>query len=182
MTRKKSKTHTVSKTEKKKLGIAKTMKAASAITGISLSRVRSAAAHGCKAFRSNGTVDCEALVDFIATMPDEGPIDIDLEKARLMRANRMLKEQEHDERAKVLWPIEVVRQSVMRNVISCKTKLYNAENAIAVESGMRLNLTSDQVSTIVEIVRKNHRAAIKEMHAGELGKVVCPECRKEIAV
>jgi hypothetical protein len=166
-----------------KLGMATTLRAAAAKTGLPMYVIKGAQDKGCKAFKPNGRVDCDDLADFVASMNvDDSAPDFQLEKALDMRMNRKLKEQKFDERAKVLWPIEVVRQSVMRNVISCKTKLYNAENAIAVESGMRLNLTSDQVSTIVEIVRKNHRTAIKEMHTGELGKVVCPECRKEIAV
>lgn len=181
MSRRKRKPHTTKK-PKPKRRIASTMAAAAAMTKLPMGEIRRAKASGCSAFKANGRIDCDLLVEFVATMPevDGSEPDYFVERARDIRANRMLKEQKFQERGKLLWPIEKIKRAWARNVIATKTKLTVAENSIAVEAGMRLNLTPDQISAIKEITMKHIRAAQKEMHVGEWGKTECPNCKKGI--
>lgn len=165
-----------------KLGIAQTQQAAVSITRLPWQVVQAVKAAGSKAFKANGRIDCDLLMDDAAMLPpvEGAAVDFHTEKALDMRANRLLKTQKWEERAKLLRPIEEFKRAVFKNVIACKSKLYQAENTVAVEAGMRLNLTADQVAAIREIVTKHQRLAIKELHAGEFGRVECPECKKEI--
>jgi hypothetical protein len=163
--------------------IAATLEAAAAQLKISTTVLKTAKAAGCKAFRANGNVDCDKLLEDLASQPaakNDAP-DYYLERAKDIRANRMLKEQKLREREKLVWPIEKIRQAWTRNVIACKTKLATSENAVAVEAAMRLNFTADQITALKEIHAKHNRAAMKELFAGEWGKVVCPACSKEIS-
>jgi hypothetical protein len=170
-----------SKPKSKKIGIATTLAAAATITGLSATTIQACKAAGCRAFQANGRIDCDALIEFAATLPDTGDApDYALERAKKMRADRMLKEQQFKERDKMLWPIEKVRLGWARNVIACKTKMITAENSVSVEAGMRLNLTNQQMTTIKEIHIQHNRAALKELFNGEWGKVECPACKKEI--
>lgn len=168
----------------KKLGYAKNHKAAQVITKLPFYEVKRAVAEGCPAFKPNGTVDCDELVRWVADNPpkdeDDGALNIHVERAKDIRANRMLKEQKYAEKAKQLLPKEKVKHCWFRNVISAKTKIYNADNQASVEIGMKLGLQPEQVDLVREILSKHRRLAIKELHQGEFGKVECPECRKEI--
>lgn len=164
-----------------KLGIAPSMRAAMSKTKLPMQVLQAAKAAGCSAFKGNQTVNCDELLEFVVTMPqDEEAPDYYVERAKDIRANRLLKEQKLREREKLVWPIEKIRQAWTRNVIACKTKFAIVENAVAVEAAMRLNLTADQVNAIKEIHAKHNRAAMKELFAGEWGKTECPHCQKEI--
>lgn len=165
-----------------KIGIAKTLKAAIAMTKLPLNAVQTAKDKGCSAFRANGTVDCDELLDFVLKMPQptEAVPDYYLERALDIQANRKLKEQKFREREKLVWPIEKIRRDWTRNIIATKTKLTVAENSIATEAGMRLGLNTDQITTLREITMKHIRTAQKELHSGEWGKTECPNCKQEI--
>jgi hypothetical protein len=126
-------------------------------------------------------VDCDILIEDAAKLNDDGkPADYRLEQALEKRASRMLKEQEYRKREGDLRSIQDIRRSWFRNTIAAKTKLYASENTIAVESGMKLGLTPEAIASLREIVRKHLRFAIRELHQGDLGAVICPECKKEI--
>ena len=164
-----------------KSDVVTTLKAAAARTRLPMATILKLRDSGSKAFRQGGKIECIQLADDAAKLPQsEGVADYHLEKALDMRANRKLKEQKFDERQKLLRPIGDIRQAWFRNVIACKTKLYSAESTISVEAGMKLSLQPDQIAMLREIIQKHQRPAIKELFNGELGKVECPECGKEI--
>jgi hypothetical protein len=162
-------------------GIATTLQAASSRTGLPMRVVLMAKAAGCPAFTANGRIDCDALLKFVETMPqpEEGP-NFEIERALNMQETRLLKKVKREQLLGMLRPQEEVRRAVFRNVVACKQKLYAAESTISVEIGMRLGLTNEQLAQVKEIAARNIRQAIAELHGGELGKVKCPECRKEI--
>lgn len=172
------------KSKPKKLGAAKTLRAAAGRTGLPPHVIQGAKDAGCPAFRSNGTVDCDELVEFVASQPPSTATDSEpdyyVERARDIRANRMLKEQRLAERSKELVPRERLRSAWYRNVISCKTKFYNSETGITTEATMRLGLNAEQMSMLKEIVMKHQRIAIRELNVGEWGTVVCPMCKQDI--
>ncbi len=165
-----------------KLGIAVTLQAAAAQTGISSSILKKAKADGCTAFRANGNVVKAELIEYLANNPtaDSGQPDYYDERAKDIRANRLLKEQKLREKDKLVWPVEKIRQAWTRNVIAAKTKFVNSESAVAAEASMRLNLTLEQISVLKEIHSRHNRVAMKELFAGDWGKTECPHCKKEI--
>lgn len=172
----------IKKTHKKPL-LAKTLKAAASLSKLPVHVIQNAKNSGCQAFKANGTVEIEELLDWVCENPmptQEDVPNLFVEKALDMRANRKLKEQRYREREKELRPIGEVRRSTFRNVVACKTKLYAAENTIAVEAGMKLSLTPIAIAMLREIIQKHQRLAIKELNLGDLGKVECPECKKDI--
>ena len=166
------------------LGTAKNHKAAAAITKLPPHEIKRAVDSGCGAFRKNGSVDCDALVKWLTENPPQvetdSTLNIHVERAKDIRANRMLKEQKFQEKSKLLLPVDKVRHCWFRNVISAKMKLYSADNQAAVEIGMKLGLSPAQVDAAREILAKHRRPVVKELHQGEFGKVQCPECKKEI--
>jgi hypothetical protein len=164
-----------------KLGIATTMKAAVSITGLPIEILKTLQANGSKAFKANGRVDCDMALEEASHLPQSpSSANYHVEQALKMRADRMLREQLYQERAKELWPRVEVKRVWFRNVIAAKTKIYSAENTIAVEAGMKLGLLPVQIVLLREIIAKHLRPAISELHQGELGKVECPECKKEV--
>jgi hypothetical protein len=167
------------------LGIATTMSAAASRTGLPENKIKLAQKLGCMAFKTGGRIDCDELMEFVETDKkflehSEEKIDYQFEKALDVRANRKLKEQKLRERDKLLIPIETVRRSWFRNVIACKTKLYQLENSVPVEVGMKLGLTNEQVNQVKEILMKHQRLAVREMFVGEFGKCECPQCKQEV--
>ena len=164
------------------IGLAQNMKAAASRSKLPLAMVQAAKDAGAKAFHPSGRIDCDALIEFVATMPDkpDDAPDYYLERAKDLRAARQLKEQKLREREKLSWPVERVKSAWRRNVVALKTKLAISENAVSVEASMRLNFTSEQVAVLREIHAKHNRAALKEMFVGDWGKVECPHCAKEI--
>lgn len=98
---------------KSKRGIATTLKAACAKTGLSMHKVQIAKEAGCDAFKANGRIDCDLLLKFVDSQPqssDEGEIDFYEERARDLRITRMLKEQTYQERAKQLVSMDEVNR------------------------------------------------------------------------
>jgi len=90
---------TMKKSEKHTLGIAASMRGASALTGFSFRAIQAAKGGGCPAFLSNGRVDCDALVDWLSKNPEiletaGERVNRDHELALKARADRMMKEHE----------------------------------------------------------------------------------------
>ena len=168
-----------------KHGIAKNQKAAASRLGVSPLEIKRALDAGCEAFRTNGSVDCDSVLVWLAANPEkEGEhseaLNLHLERAKDIRATRMLKEQKFQEKGKLLWPIEKIRFAWSRMVSATKGKLYGSETAIVAEVAMRMSLTPEQQAIIKATIAAHQRRAIKEMHGGEWGKPVCPHCRMEI--
>lgn len=166
------------------LGTSKNHKAAASLTKLPPHEIKRAVDAGCPAFKKNGSVDCDVLVKWITDNPPavetDETLNIHVERAKDIRANRMLKEQKFAEKGKTLLPVELVKRCWFRNVISAKMKFYNADNQAAVEIGMKLGLSTMQVDMMREILAKHRRPVVRELHQGEFGKVECPECKKEI--
>ena len=77
------------------LGTAQNQKAAASICGLSQGIVTAARDAGCPAFSRRGTVDCDALMEWVATHKDDlskDKVDYGLEKALKMRVERETKE------------------------------------------------------------------------------------------
>lgn len=165
------------------LGLAKTLKAAVGLTRLPLHIVQKIKDAGCKAFKANGTVDCDALMEAASALPDtpddEFP-DYYVERAKRVRASRLLDEQKLRERDKLLWAIEVIRRGWFRNVITAKKKLYAAEHEISAQCALR-GFNAEQSSLVRDLVAKHNRGIVKELFAGEWGKCVCPNCKVEVA-
>lgn len=180
---KKAKKSAKQPTDGDRLGTATTLGAARSITGLSMATIRAAKDRGCRAFTANGRIDCDELMKFVETMPElpEHLLDLQLERAKDIRASRLLKEQRLKEREKQLWPIELIRQSWARNCIAAKMKFQNSADAIAADVSMRVGLTQAQADVLRQVVAKNHRDALLELFKGQWGKCICPSCNQEIA-
>lgn len=168
---------------KPKLGIATKLQAAVSKTGLSVAVIKAAQSKGCDAFKPNGRIDCDKLVAFVADMPkpDDSVPDYFMERARDIRANRMLKEQKLSERQKLVWPKDGIRSAWTRSVLSLKIKLRDSANQISAESGMKLGLTAEQIDSLRTVVSNHHKRVMIEMHKGEWCQVLCPHCEKEIS-
>lgn len=166
-----------------KIGIASSLKAAASKTKLPAHIIQKARSLGSDAFAPNGRIDCDALIEFVATMPEtpgtsDAP-DYYVERAKDVRANRLLKEQKLAERSKALIPFEAVRRDWFQYVFAAKHKLYAAENEIVVEAAMRLGFTQTQIDDLRKVIAAHHRRIIGEMHKGEWGRVICPKCNSE---
>jgi hypothetical protein len=169
------------KAEKKPI-LAKTLRAAVALTKLPAHVVQAAKSAGCQAFKSNGTVNCEELLAFVATQP-EAQKDVPnyfVERALDLRANRLLKEQKLREREKLVVPLEDVKRTWRTMVIAAKTKFYQCESTIPAEAGMKLGLSSEVQATIRTVIHAHHHRALTELFRNDLGPIVCPLCKGEI--
>lgn len=170
------------KPTKKKLGLAKNQAAAAAKCGVTVAEVKRAA-KSASVVRSNGTVDCDALAQWLKANPkpeQDTATDIENEKLLHIRANREWIESRTAERNGLMVLKETARRAWSRNVLSCKGKLYSAEAQASVEIGIKLGLRPEQTEQVRSIIASHHKPAIKELFQGEFGKVECPLCKGEI--
>lgn len=155
------------------------------MAGLPVLVVQRAKDAGCQAWRENGNITIEELVNFVAENPKltegmDGALDPRLQKAWDTFEGRMTKRQKRLERARQLVPVEQLNRALGKNIIACKTKLYATENTAAVEIGMKLGMDRDKTATVKEILMKHIRQAVRELHAGEWGTCLCPHCKTEL--
>jgi hypothetical protein len=166
-----------------KIGIATTVKAAMAMTHLPIGAIKSAQAAGSKAFKANGRIDCDMLMDDVAQLPAVATtqgVDYFTEKALAMRAERMLRESKLRERERDLLPRAEVERVIRTTIIAAKMKFYQAEDTIPVEAGMKLALTDEQRIKLRQIIHAHHLRALTELFRNELGPIICPLCKGEL--
>lgn len=156
---------------------------ASGASGIPEVILKKAKRSGCPAFQSSGRVE---ILEFLRWY-FVNEVERDIEHEKTVRAKRIRAEELAKQEAvntanlkKELRPIDDIRRAWFRNVVATKTKLYNAQNTISVEAGLKLTLPLQAIADLREIIRKHIGLAIRELHQGDLGQCVCPECKKEI--
>ena len=81
----------------KKIGLAVSLKSAACVTGLSYRAVQAAKAAGCRAIKPSGRVNCDALLEWLASHPEileasGDKIDRDVEITLRVRADREIRE------------------------------------------------------------------------------------------
>jgi hypothetical protein len=165
-----------------KLGTATTLRACMVKTGLPLNAIKSAQAGACVAFKANGRIDCDELIEFIANHPptDTDAPDYFTERALSMRADRKLKEQKLKEREKLVVPVADVTRVWRTITISAKMKMNSATAELASLLAMRLALSNEQTAIVRELHSKLMRRVQSELHQQKFGPITCPHCEKEI--
>jgi hypothetical protein len=119
-----------------KLGIAATLKAAASVCGISRRVVQAAKNQGCAATRSDGRVDCDGLVEWLAQHPETLAIagqalSRDEEVVLKIRAERKIKEHTLKEREGKFIPIDEAKKAIGDMIANAKKVLLPGPMALA---------------------------------------------------
>jgi hypothetical protein len=116
------KTKSKTKPKPKKLGVAMNASAAAARTGLSLAQIKAAKAGGCDAFKPNGRINCDELLDWMRLHPDvlemHGQLDKHVEEALRIRVDRLTREV----RLAVLQKKFISRDEVGRRLLALGTE------------------------------------------------------------
>lgn len=167
------------------VGFAPTMAAAASITGLPPEVISAAKERGCKAFRTRGDVDCDELRRWISENPDvleiAKDINIAVEEALKVRADRQLKEHKLAEAKRKVISIDEVKRTYTRNIFAAKSKLLASEKPIAMACRLRIpKLTDDDVAIIAEEVSRQHRDALRSLTRSDWFNQQCPNCTHEL--
>ncbi len=142
------------------------MRAASAVTSLSMLVISSAKKAGCPAFLANGSVNCDILIEWLAEHPEVLDVsdhpNFELERALKTRAERMLKEHELELRQRSVIPSVEVKRSVTQAVFGFKRKLL----AIPKRVSQILAAESDAIS-IEERLNEEIYDAMESLSRGE---------------
>lgn len=116
--------------KKPKRRLAATMQSAVSITGLSLEVVRNSKKAGCDAFKVNGNVDCDRLIEWltehkgILETSGDSP-SFELERALKTRAERKLKEHDLELKQRNSIPTTEVRSVLVRSLFAFKKRLMD---------------------------------------------------------
>lgn len=167
----------------KKLGVAPSLTAAANITQYPESVIATAREQGCEAFRANGDTDCDMLKEWLINHPEileaaAKEVNYSIEEALKMRADRMLKEHKLAEAVRKVIPVDEMKRTLTKNVIAAKSRLQSGEKVIAMKAKMRLNLTDEQVTLLVEMLAAEHIEVMKALAKGDWINQACPHCNQ----
>lgn len=162
-----------------KLGTAPNLPAASSITGLSIQLLRAAKAAGCRGFRSNGTIACDALLEFVAKHPELLPdadqdVSYELERALRQRALRKLAELRLGEEDGRLMSKTDAAASVFRAFSAAKNALLGNRPTVASKIAA---IVGGDMKVIDSILEDHHLEFLTELHAGKWDPK-CPNCGK----
>jgi hypothetical protein len=152
------------------------------LAGLGERRLRQLAAEGRLPRPKRGKWEYPAVVSRLIAHFKELSENTPYTEAKTQReqARARIANTEADMAEKKVVLVETVKREIFKNVIGCKMKIYQAEQTIQVEAGMKLSLTPEQQVKLREIIRAHHHRALLELHQGEFGVIECPECHKEI--
>jgi hypothetical protein len=120
------------------LGIAPNLGAAESRTGIPKSIIQECKRLGCEAFKANNNIDCDALLDFvrdneqISEMLESG-INVALEEALTMRAERLTKEEKLVRLRNKSIDLDSVVRLETEHVFNCKANLIGGQDGLTMK-------------------------------------------------
>lgn len=155
-----------------KLGLAGTLQAASGRTGLPLAFLKKAKADGWTCFKSNGTIDCDALIVEAAQHADQVEKFADIpdkrvEDALLTRARRQREEQRLAVERKDLIPLAEARRDAALCILATKMKFMANVDSVTSAAAMKLQLTAGQIEDLRKILHDATVAALKDIQRGE---------------
>lgn len=169
---------------KEKLGIAPTLSAAASVTGLDPDVIAEAKNCACKAFRTRGDVDCDALLNWLCYGQNlklvSGAINRTFEEALKARADRKMKEHRLDVAKRETIPVDEVKRTYTRSVIAAKSKMASSERTMIMQARLRLALSDEQSNVLGEILSEGHKETQREMAKGEWLLQTCPHCAKAL--
>jgi hypothetical protein len=173
-----------SKTKKReKLGIAGNISAAASRLGLTEQMVKSAKDAGADGWKPNNSIDCDALMAWMAANPQfvdeqgERP-DKELEEALWTKVRRQTAEIKRDQLNGLLVPKVEVKRSVGKMTLAVKQKLYSLVPAVCAGAVMKIGLSPEQAEGLASIIREHHVSILKEMNEGQWGEPKCPKCEE----
>jgi len=168
---------------KTKLGFAPNKQAAAARCELTYGIVDAAQKAGCAAFRANGNVQCDELLDWIAengTDDQESP-DYHVERAKKTRAERMIKELALEEARKKLIAEESIRTVITRHVSVAKSRFLLLGASIAPRAQLKLGLTKEQADWLQEQIENECKAVAETLASTQWSDAQEPEPIKKPA-
>jgi hypothetical protein len=156
------------------------MEAAAGALNLKIDQIKAAKAAGSDAF-SGSRVDGEKLLLFIADNPEIGKategINIAIEEALKMRADREIKEHKLAELRRNVIQKDEIKRTVTKMIVGAKSQLLGCEKAMTMKARMELALTDEQVMKLGEIIAAGHVGVMKSMAKGEWFEAKCPQCK-----
>lgn len=120
------------------LGLAPNLGAAESRTGLPKDVIRECKRLGCEAFKANNNIDCDALLDFATTNEQisemlESGINIALEEALTMRAERLTKEHKLLSLQNKVIDMDSVVRLLTEYVFACKANLIGGQDGMTMK-------------------------------------------------
>jgi hypothetical protein len=151
-----------------KLGFAANKQAAAARCAISIESVDSAQKAGCTAFRSNGNVQCDELLQWISKNPESTnlpPVDFKVERALKTRAERQLKEIQRDQVRGDLIHIDAIRAGWTRHVAKAKSQLLSFGASVSPLAMVKFGLSKTNADELQKLIDARSRSIAENFAA-----------------